>query len=64
MSGGGLDAGGRMGCVRVPAGRGSVSAASAVVSVPGAGSPPAPLGSGGGALLLPPALVGGINTRQ
>lgn len=58
MSGGGLDAGGSVGCVRVPAGRGSASVGSAVVSAPGAGGPSAPLGSGGGALLLPPALVG------
>lgn len=63
MSGGGGDAGGRVGCVRRPAGRGSASAGGAGVSAPGAGAPPSPV-SGGGALLLPLALVGGINTQQ
>lgn len=61
MSGGGLDAGGRMGCVRVAAGRGSVAAVRAVVSVPGAGSPPTPPGSPrlGRGRAAPPSCSGG-----
>lgn len=54
MSGGGLDAGGRVGCVRIPPARGSASAGRAVVCARGAGSPTAQEG----ALLRPPARVG------
>lgn len=47
-----------MGCVRGPADRGSASAGGAGVCSPGTGGRLPLLGSGGGARLLPPALVG------